>query len=91
MTVREFMEKLPTMDEVERKTLIQNLWPRLTLLSRNTMLRFQATWDGSQSWEEFRKSQDEELLECLKLEVSEIGKDVHNIIGGEPLTLETEI
>lgn len=52
---------------------------------------FQSNWDSTRPYIEFRKAQDEKIVECLTLEMSSIGKLVRQIEGCDPLMLDTKI
>lgn len=89
MTVQDVKENLEKYSTEERAEPLGKLIKILSGVSLSTLQQFQQTWDGSRTFEEFRKAQDAEIGKCIDLEVSEFGKATRSAMGLEPLELTT--
>ncbi|MFA5317187.1 MAG: hypothetical protein WC369_07200 [Dehalococcoidales bacterium] len=91
MTYRELLDTLPTMPEKERADILGRLWSALTTLSKNQLLAFQQTWDGTRPFVEFVHEQNNVFHECILMETSPIGAGVRAQMNLPAITLDDEI
>jgi len=91
MTIAELINDIDTLSETDRATVMQDVFKRLSGVSRQTLRDFQAKWDGTRPFEEFKQEQNKAICLCLQMECHTIGGMVHKAQGTEPLTMETEI
>ena len=96
MTIKELKEKLPTMDSNERNEVLPTLMTMLSRVSRSTMMTFQNGWDYDgnpmpDGYNKFVNAQNKVILDCLKIEQSDIGLLVRNTLGLSALTDDTEV
>ena len=89
MTVQDVKENLAKYTTEERAEHLGKLIKLFSGVSHSTLQQFQKTWDGTRTFEEFRKAQDIVIVKCIDLEVSDFGKMARSAMGLEPLHLTT--
>lgn len=87
MKIKELLEKLDTLEDRE---CLRDLTKMLSGVSVATLNEFQNTWDGRKPFEEFVVAQNKVIRDCVKLEMSSIGRMVRAQLGMSPLTEDTE-
>ena len=91
-TVREIIDQMEDMNDSDRAKYLRNLTERMTPMSYQSIVDFQQSWDGSKSFEEFKKAQEKVIKAAITMELSDIGKEMAKIGGvSSDLTWETEI
>jgi hypothetical protein len=84
MKIKELVEKLDGLEDEEREKWIYKLMDKFTPESLGTIINFQNEWmsvDMDRPWEEFVEAQNKVILDCVKLEESQIGTDVRTLRG----------
>jgi len=88
MKLRDFLGKLDDMTDAEREVYASSLVEQLTDTSVRTLVLAQVCWKGD-TFEDFKKEQNDELRVCVALEESEIGIALRMDEGLTPLTGDT--
>ena len=91
MTVKEIVEKMDSFSDAKRVKYLAPLYESLTPISQKQITIFQATWDHTKSFGEFKRAQGVELRKCIEIELSEIGRLVREAAGLQPLNEDDEI
>lgn len=78
MVIKEFIEKIDTFNEEERLELFPLIFAKLCPVSKIQITTFQHTWDGTRPYKEFEKAMNNEVVHCLKMEMSKIGAAVRD-------------
>ena len=97
MKIEYYIEHLKEWDSETRERYLNPLMGILSEVSLATLRDFQkqhfqrAIENKDPDYEAFKVGQNEEIIKCLQLEMSEIGKGVRETLGLEPLTLDTEV
>lgn len=89
MKISEILKNMDNFSDEERVQYIKKLWEKVTPISKQTLINFQNQWDGSKSFEEFKKAQNKLIKECIKMEI--LINDVKVKENIEVFTMETEI
>ena len=95
MTIKDLKEKLPTLKGEER-AMLEKLMPLLTGVSQSTMLEFQNNWDWRNNpppdgYDKFVVAQNKVIMDCLRIEQSDVGILVRDTLGMPALTDDTEV
>jgi hypothetical protein len=90
-TVKQILAEMDDFSDEDRKRYLGLLLNKCTEVTEATLNSFQRHWDGRRPFEEFKAAQNKEIRECVKLELSEVGRILRDGIGMEPLTEDTEI
>lgn len=85
MTVQEVLDQLDGLDGDERATVLGPLIAQLSPVSKRTLHSFQAGWDSTRSWAEFKEAQNQVFRDCVKMEMSPVGQEVRELLGLPPL------
>lgn len=89
MKISEILEKMDNFTDEERVKYLKELWKKVSPISKQTLLNFENGWDGSKTFEEFKKAQNKVIRECIQMEIMiNDFKEKENI---EVFTMETEI
>lgn len=97
MTIKKLLKQIDTFTDEEREKHITLLLNNvLSNLSKAQIMNFQNKWRDynilkDKSFDEFKVAQNKEIIDCIKMEMTEIGKYVRKIEGLMPLTDETII
>lgn len=92
MNIKEFTEKLSNFTDQEREKYIPMLWKKLTPVSHQTLTGFQAQWNPmNKSFEEFKAAQNQTILDCIKMEMSILGRAVRQNLNLEEIKESTEL
>ena len=91
MTVKEVVEKMDGFSDTERVKYLKPLYENLTIISQNQITSFQAVWDHTKSFDEFKKAQSAELRKCIEMELSDAGGIMRKELGLQPLNEDDEI
>jgi hypothetical protein len=92
MTIGELKEQLPTIeDDKQRAELLQRLFKLFCPISYKTIMVFNRDWDGSKSYKEYVEAVNKEIITCINMEVSDIGKMTREALKLKPISLETEL
>lgn len=91
MTIREVVEKMDGFSDAKRVKYLAPLYESLTPISQKQITSFQATWDHTKSFDEFKKAQSAELRKCIEIELSEMGGIIRKELGLQPLNEDDEI
>ena len=89
MKVKEILEKMDSFTDDEAKRFLGGLWSKVSEISKQSFLNFQNEWDGSKTFEEFKKARNKVLKSRIECEI--LINDVKENLGQEVFTLETEI
>jgi len=89
MKILEILDKIDNFNDNEREQYLGGMWEKVSHLSKQTLINFQNEWDGSRSFDEFKKAQNKIIRECIKLEI--LINDAKEKQGLEIFTMETEI
>ena len=96
MTIKELREKLTGFTDEERGKYLMALMKKLSAVSLQTIRNVQDTWDWDNNPPpegpiKFFKKQNEVIIECLRMEQSDIGIMVRGQLGLSPLKDEEEL
>ena len=94
MTIKELKQHLEndSLTDEQRGTYLRSLMKILTPLSVNELLQYQQQNMGQgKPWEEYRKGQNAVMLQCIGLELHDLGKEVRSALQLPPLTEDTEL
>jgi len=89
MKISEILKNMDNFSDDERAKYIGGLWKKVTPISKQTLINFQNNWDGSKSFEEFKKAQNKVIKECIQMEI--LINDVKEKENMEVFTMETVI
>jgi len=89
MTIGEFVNNIGNMSINDRAVAGRKLYSLLSPMSRKTLLLFQAGWDMGRTFPEFVEKQNELIRICVEMEISNLGFTIRNMMGLEPLFLDT--
>ena len=89
MKVSEILEKMDAFTDEEAKRFLGGMWRKVSQISRQSLSSFENQWDGSKTWEEFKKARNKVVRECVECEI--LINDIKENIGQEVFTLETDI
>ncbi len=93
MKISQYIDQLGEWESDEREKYLR---PLLAVLSPVSLVSIRQCQDShfmrsKADYPAFVKSQNEEIIKCLRLEMADIGTIVRAEVGLEPLTLDTEI
>jgi hypothetical protein len=92
MTIKDVKEQLPSIqDAKQRADMLKRLFQLMSPMSYKTLMVFQRDWDGRRPYAEFVEAQNREILMCIDLEVSDIGKLTRGALQLQEISLETEL
>lgn len=90
MKVKEILDKMDDFSDEGRERYLMPLLSDLTAVSQHQIIVFQDNWDGTKSFEEFKKAQNKEIRDCVEMELSDFGVEARKVVGLQPLTEDTE-
>ena len=90
ITIGEVLKQWCTMPQEVLNWAGVRLYEKLCPVSHQSIAAFQHDWDGDRPFEEFQKAQAHVLLECVAIEISELGKTVRKTLGmDEEISMDT--